>query len=244
MESFYSKNTFYVLLSFGVFSVSSGLYFLYKSFNEEKEKEKKTKNTQNVPIVKESRGGLKKQLGLEIFNKITFAYEEHLDQTDTKHHKMTRMSYLERPEEYARLAGAIMGQRQKDYVNIRDKFLKEYNITEQQYQDFLGQITMAECEISLFSNYQPKLNAIPDATAVKEAFTYFAETMLNIHQLYSGQDASLRSAYLLIEKIRLEDDIYLRYGVSYFQLRYFIHQYNLLQDSTIREYYNILPYLK
>jgi hypothetical protein len=240
MDSIYTKNKFYLLLSFGAISLTSGLYLIYKSFRS---KAKPKLEEEPKTIIKPNK--LSKEYGLEIFNKITYAYEEYLEQTDTINHKQTRMTYLDKPEEYARLCGAIIAQRNKEYVVIRNKILNEHNITEQQYHEFLGQISMLECEISLFSNYKPKLPRYPDANTVKEAFFLFAETMINVHERYANvQQAEIKNAYFLLEKLRIEDEIYLRYGLSYFLIKYFIHEYNLFDDQKVKDYYYILPLLK
>jgi hypothetical protein len=247
MESFYSKNGFYLLLSLGVVTISGGLYFMLKSLTTGNNKVTSSANSsKQLPVPKDTKKirVLTKDLGLEIFNKITFAYENHIEQSDTIQHKQTRMTFLDKPEDYARLCGAIVSQRNKDYVEIRDKILSDYGVSEQQYHDFLGQISMLECELSLFSNYQASLLAYPDANTVKDAFFYFAETMINAHELYSKQPSQIKNAYLLIEKLRTEDELYLRYGLTYFQIKYLIHYYNLLTDNKVKDYYYILPLLK
>jgi hypothetical protein len=251
----YSKNSFYFLVSLGITSVVGGLYFIYKSFsnnNPHLKSEIKKANTSapinNKPLpiqTNKTTKVLTKELGLEIFNKITFAYEDYVETTDTIHHKRTRMSFMNNMDEYARLCGVIVAQRNSEYIKIRERVLKEYGVSETQYQDFLGQVTMLECEISLFSNYKPKLQKYPDANTAKEAFILFAETMITAHERYSTiQQQELRNYYLLFEKLRIEDEIYLKYGLSYFNIKYFIHEYNLFEDKKVQDYYYILPLLK
>jgi hypothetical protein len=249
----FTKQGFYLLLAGGAISIVGGLYYLYDSFvNAENKtiKENKPKPSPNSTNsirndVAASDVKFTKELGLEIFNKMTYLFEEYIEATDTIHHKTTRMSYMNQPEEYARLCGIIVAQRNKDYQEIKSKVLKDYKVSEQVFQNFLGSISLFECEVSIFASYKPKLSRYPSPDTVKDAFFLFAETMKNAHERYSSvQYPELKNAYLLIEKVRIEDEIYIKYGLRYFLIKYFIHEYNLFEDPKVKDYYYILPLLK
>jgi hypothetical protein len=103
-----------------------------------------------------------------------------------------------------------------------------------------------EIEQELYNIYKPKFeNTLPSKSAVKKAYIWHCESMFNTlnNSKYSKGVQVLpeeKTFFMLLERVRLDDELFYKFGYSFTQIKYLLHYYNLYEDKDVLDWYKTI----
>lgn len=243
---------FYGLVGAGVVGALGGLYYLYTILKGEPE----LTEDQNLQIeeikqeIEDSKGELTPNLAIQIMAMTNKVSEEILKKLNPDINERRRAA-IKNQAEYERLCVEYLEAKNHAYIAANNNVMNKFGFNETDFQNVLQRVNPIEFEQKVFQYEKPNFenNIIPDKSVVKEAFIYYSNKFIEdmkefrtmISQFY-GDPAQQEMAFsrLLIVKLKVDDELFLKFNLTEHQIRYLLYEYNLLDDPEIRQMQNKL----
>jgi hypothetical protein len=239
------KNT--LLIGGGVLLACSGLYYLYKSiFKEQGLPDKLLIELERIKQqIEENKGDLSPDIVIRILYYINKTSEETMNKLEIN---SRRRDAISNDEEYNKLAKECLEMKYNILKSTTKLILQHFEMENSDFKDAIEQITPYEIEKKIFGFNKSHFESdvILDKNQTKEAYLFygnkFVEEILNLN---ASQKKSFKEELenrnhekivnkLLIIKMKLDDSLNLKYGVSEALLKYFIHEYSLYDDKEVK----------
>jgi hypothetical protein len=238
--------TFYSLAAIGVTGLLGGLYYLYTAFNDDTEVSQDI-NSQLEEIkqeAEENKGELTPDLAIKIMALTNKQAEELIkkakpDIDDRRRAAMGTPDYDAICQEYFEL-------KESAYQTATSLVLKSYgNVQMEDLHAIMSRVSPFELEKKAFQFEKPVFSGeIPSQSQVKEMFKFYgnqlAIRMREFHQRMNQfqADPNMQEFLIfriLILKVQVDDELYIRYKYSETQIRFLLYEYNLMDDPEIKE---------
>ncbi len=245
-----SKSLFYCLAAAGVAGVLGGIYFLYNALVEEEFNEKEIIEIEEIKEEIDKIGGvLDKDTAIKILYLTNHHAEEDLKRrfpdNDDKRREAINDDY-----EYKRICIEMLQEKETSYQSSSYKIMSQFNTNMEEVQKILYGIDPQYMEKKFFEFEQPKFDNKPDKEAAKKAYLYFGNNMIKEMQSF-GQNANMSYMSspeaqqemmigLLVKKMKVEDFVYLKFKLTETQIRYLLHEYNLLNEPEVMQMHSKL----
>lgn len=239
---------FYILATAGVAGVLGGLYFLWTLLAEEEELDEKEiieieELKQNVEI---NKGEITKETALHILYLTNHHAEEELKRQYPGIEKRRRDAF-DNESEYKKVCSEFLEAKESTYIKASQKILAEFNTTMEDLNKIMATLDPTEMDKKFFEFEKPSFEGEkPDKTKAKEAFLFFGNKFMEEMQGLSSQFRQMQSSFnnqqaqemamfnLLVAKMKVEDLLYMKFNLTENQIRFLLHDYNLLNDYEIQ----------
>lgn len=157
-----------------------------------------------------------------------------------------RRNVVNQPEEYERICQEMFESKEIAYNDAMKKVLNniENRVTFEDVHNLLSKVSPIELEKQAYKYEQPEFDGpYPEDEKIKEAYKFYGKEFQNeIHefqrimstnQFDPGQDSFIFFR-LLVHKTKVDDLLYLKYKLTEQQIRYLLHERNLLADPEIK----------
>lgn len=239
------KNT--LLIGGGVVLAFSGIVYLYKTvFKDQGLPEKLLVELEKIKQqIDENKGDLSPDIAIKILFHINKAAEESMTKLDLT---TKRREAISNDEEYNRLAKECLQTKYSILKNTTNLILQHFDMDPSDFKEAIEQITPYEIEKKIFafnkSNFDNPI--ILDKNKTKEAYLFygnkFVEEILNLNasqkktfaeEIEKNNHEKIVNQLFII-KMKLDDSLNLKYGVSESSLKYFVHEYSLYDDKEVK----------
>jgi hypothetical protein len=240
----YSK-TFYGLVTAGVVGALAGLYYVYSVFNEEEElpEEQAEQLEELKQEVKDSDGTFTADQAIQMMALTNKLGEEMLKKAkpgiDDK-----RRAAVNNPEEYERVCMEYFEAKENALQMANSIVVKNFgNVDMEEVGKLMQGLNPIEVEKKIFEYDKPTFTGItPDRQTTKDIFLFYGESLnreisefyKTLGQISDPNQHEFMILKVLITKLRIEDELYLKYKLNEYQLKYLIYEYNLTEDPDIR----------
>lgn len=147
--------------------------------------------------------------------------------------------------EYKKLCNEMFEFKNDFEKKSLDLLLRKFGITMRQFNKVIGKVNPADI-LSKQDKPQFDEGVRPDKNKIREAFLYFSSRLLKeksiLHQNIDNnnlgeeeQQKIIKS--IMIMKIKLEDELYLKYNFNESQMFFLLHEFGLLEEPQINEIY-------
>lgn len=251
------KTIFYILLGSATVGVVSGAYLFIKSLLSHDEEELQTNTKKHDDHKEKEESNFKKeekklslsderQIAIQIYTEIIKVQEEALGNYDTDNIKRERLRFLGVDDnEYITQAGKVIGLKWRIYEDTQNSLCRKHILTPERFHKILIEqnIPVVECDHHLFSYWKPKLpSTIPSKSTVKQLFLKTGHNFFKMIESINKSSQLLPSQEMeqikLVEKQKIEDELWRSSGMSIVLLKYFVYVHNLYDDKDIALYYN------
>jgi hypothetical protein len=228
-----------------------GIFFLFNYFRKDLSltEDQKIQIEEIRQEIEESNCEITTEAAKQIIALIDHIAMENFKSKSYIHEK--RRSAIKNNIEYIKLCKETLNLKQSALSEATKKVLYYFgNISVEEIQKVLRKIPIYELE-KVVKNSDSFLiqNSTPlDKNSIKEAYIFYAkrhgEMMndnLSLIEHKSKQNNSITQEGLiekiLLIKIQIEDELYLKYKMNHSQLCYFLLEFNLMEDSDIKKLY-------
>lgn len=229
------KTSFYILLGGAItIFIGSGFYFIRLFINNKKIKKLAPPN-QTLTNKNNS-----SKIGLEIYAKISKGVEEYLEKVDTPQIKLERRKILLEDKnnlEYRKIISKYIIDKSMIYEDIKTKVLAEFNYSKEEFEKIIIDVTNIQIEQAFFNIYTPQIQKpYPTKEKTKDIYLYHCNKILEFlkSQSYKRQSPDEKNYHMLLERIKIDDEIYFNFGYTFTQIKYLINYYNLYQDEDVK----------
>jgi hypothetical protein len=244
--------------------IASGLigsaYYLFNIFknNLELSEEHKMQIEEIKEEIEEMKGELAIESAIQIISIITKLSDEIFFKNKSDIHERRRAS-INKNDEYIKFC--------KETFKLKEKALKEANravlyqfgnISYDKIQKILRKISPYDLESITYKFNHPTFegNVPPDKNTVKQAFKFYADRFIEEIEIFHSKEGTnsvdLNSSQninysnlrenqlifqLLVIKIKIDDELYIKFKYTEDQIRYLLYEYQLFEDPDVRKLY-------
>jgi len=223
--------------------ILGGVYYLYKKITSNN-----YLNNEDIQKIRElneeSEGKLTTEIAIKLLAFINKKTDDYINTKYSNLEKERRNAY-NNDELYSKICEKMLDIRNNTYLQVSDKVLNEFGVSNENLGEYLQGISPIELEKKMFAEEKPEFefNKPPDRTKVKQAFLHYAKasiqhmdnfTKINKNQL-SNSEQELVLFDLMIMKYKIDDDLYRSFNITEQQLRYLLFEYNLNEDPVVKE---------
>jgi hypothetical protein len=186
----------------------------------------------------------------QIYAEISKSLDEYTELYDSHYMKQERrqaeqMNY----ELWVNFVSRLLRTKHIYFEEQKKKALEKYSINPLEFEKIINEkIILSNLEKELFKIYKPKFedSELPSKSKVKQAYIFHCETMLESLKSLDNKNSSIaepenKTFFMLMERVRIDDELYFKYGLTFNQVKYLINYYDLYSDSEVREWYNVIP---
>jgi hypothetical protein len=237
---------YYALGALGITGIIGGLYYLFQAFNEEAVSEETTTVIEQMKQDVELKGGeLTPDDAIKIMA-LTNKQAEELIRKAKPDIDERRRAAINDKSRYDQLCQEYFESKENAYQAATNIILKKFgNISMDDIQGILSRVSPFELERKTFEFDKPTFEgAIPDKQRVKEIFKYYGNelsTKMRAFHMdmsrYQG-DPNMQEYLIfgiLILKVRVDDELYLKCNYTEAQIRYLLYHHDLINDPEIKE---------
>jgi hypothetical protein len=237
---------YYSLGLLGITSIIGGLYYLYQAFNEEVVSEQTNNEIEQMKQDVELKGGeLTPDVAIKIMALTNKQAEEYIKKTKPDIDERRRAA-LNDKSRYDQICQEYFELKEQAYVAASNAILTKFgNFTMEDVQTIMARISPYDLERKSFEYDKPTFdNPLPEKQKVKDVFkVYGNEISTKMRDLYQQMsryqnDPNMQQFLMisiLILKIRIDDEMYLKYQLSETQVRYLLYHYDLMDDPDIKQ---------
>jgi hypothetical protein len=237
---------YYALGLIGISSIIGGLYYLFQAFTEEDVSEQTTEAIEEMKQDVELKGGqLTPDIAIKIMALTNKHAEEFIKKTKPDMDEIRR-SALNDKVRYDQICQEFFELKEQAYVSASNTILGKFgNITMEDVQNVMARVSPYDLERKSFEYDKPVFDGpLPEKQKVKEIFKIYGNEistkMRDFHQQMSRfqSDPNMQQYLIfsiLILKIRIDDEMYMKYHLSETQLRYLLYHYDLMNDPEIKQ---------
>lgn len=247
--------SFYFLASASLLTLVGSAYYLYKLFKEDESTENSSRlidteknnlnksNTLTQEKVGNSKHKSNKELGLDLYAEISKEVETQMFNYESQRRE-ERIKMINNPPFYMSLVSRYILDKSQIFNTAKVNVLSKHNVSEEEFKKLTFDLNVFECEQALYKIYKPKFQGqYPPMKAIKKAYIDHCQEVLNIlneiHNTMSNPEE--KNVKMLTERIRIDDMLYEKLGMTYGQLKFLLHHYDLLQDEEVKNWYNTVP---
>jgi hypothetical protein len=237
---------FYSLAAIGITGLLGGLYYLYTAFNDEGQVSQEI-NSQIEEIkqeAEENQGQITPELAIKIMA-LTNKQAEDLIKKAKPDIDERRRAALGTPE-YESICQEYFEVKEMAYQTATSLILKSYgNIQMEDLHRVMSKVSPYELERRAFKYEKPTFTGeLPSKELVKTMFKYYgnqlATKMREFHQRMNQYQADPNMQEflifrILILKIQIDDELYMKYKYTETQIRYLLYEYDLIDDPEVKE---------
>jgi hypothetical protein len=245
-KSFNYSIAFYSLCAVGVTGLLGGLYYLYTAFNDDGQVSQEI-NSQIEEIkqeAEENQGLLTPELAIKIMA-LTNRQAEDIIKKVKPDIDDRRRAALGTPE-YEAICQEYFEIKETAYQTATSLILKSYgNIQMEDLHAVMSKVSPYELERRAFRYEKPTFSGeLPSKNLVKEMFKHYgnqlATRMREFHQRMNQfqADPSMQELMIfriLILKVQIDDELYMRYKYTETQIRFLLYEYDLIDDPEVKE---------
>jgi hypothetical protein len=173
---------------------------------------------------------------------------------DNEDRKKERRNFIKENKtlEWSQNASQVLKFKNAKYEEEKQLAIKNSKISKDVFDKTQKIILPIEIEMEIFKNYKyfpfgdkiskdELVEKFPSGI-VKEAYFYHSEQILNSMERISISNVdSENKLKLLLERIRVDDELYFNYNLTYTQLKFLMHLHQLFTDPEVLEIYSIIP---
>lgn len=248
MESKYTYSAkFYLMLGAGLVGLAGGLYYLYNLFAEEEISEiELIKIDEIAKKVEESKGVITQEVALQLLAKINKLSEDIIKKQNSDL-EMRRREAINNDEEYQSVCMEYLRAKEEAYMTAMNMILQKFNITYEELSEKTSNLSMADLEKQILLMEKPDFpNGIPTKEVVKEAYLFFGskfstnmetirkETMNPMLNYDKGLQEAMMINFIVM-KLKIDDELFLRFNYNELQIRSLLYEYNLFNDPDIQQ---------
>jgi hypothetical protein len=234
---------FYSLAALGITGLIGGLYYLYTTFNDEEKVSDEIKS-QLEDLKQETHSELTPEEAIKIMA-LTNKQAEELIKKIKPDIEEKRRAALGTPD-YETVCQEFFEIKENAYQTATSLILKNYgNIKMEDLHAVMSKVSPTELERQAFEFDKPNFEVeLPSKVKVKEIFKFYgnqlAIKMKEFHQMMNQFQGDPRMQELfifriLILKVQIDDELYMKYKYTETQIRYLLYKYNLIDDPEIKE---------
>ncbi len=239
---------FWAGISAATVTLLAGGYYLISSLlsdDEEIPEEQKEKIEEIKNEVEEHNGELTMETAIKILaetNKIA----EEMHKKSKPDLDERRRATINNMGEYEAMCQEMCESKEISYNDAMKKVLNsiENRVTFEDVHSVLSKMNPVELEKLAYKYEHPNFDGpYPDDGKIKEAYMYYGaqfqleirefQNILSTNQYDPNQDSFLFFK-LLVHKTKVDDLLYLKYKMTEQQIRYLLHERNLLSDPVIK----------
>jgi hypothetical protein len=237
---------YYILGALGISGVVGGLYYLFQAFNEEQiSEETSTMIEQMKQEADLNKGELTPDLAIKIMALTNKQAEEIIKKTKPDIDERRRASINDKAK-YDQICQEYFEVKEAAYQSASNIILKKFgNFGMEDIQNVMSRISPYELERKSFSYEKPVFEGeFPNRAKVKEMFKYYGNElsmkMREFHQTmnrFQG-DPNMQEFLIfgiLVLKVRIDDELYIKYKYTEAQIRFLLYEYDLIDDPEIKE---------
>lgn len=243
-----SSNNALLYFCIGTFSVGllGGLYYLYCFMTnvEEISEELQVEIEELKQLILENNSEISTDLAIRILALINKRVDEIMKNSKAQLDEKRRSS-LNNEKEYSKHCMEYFNTKESTYNKATNQILGHFNMQISDLKEIMDQITAFEVEKKIFLYHKPSFpnNIIPDKAKVKDSFIFFGNkfidemTKLNAELEHSpiDKESEESSIYKMLElKLRIDDTLFMKYGLTETQIRFMIYEYSLLEDKEVK----------
>jgi hypothetical protein len=207
-------------------------------------------NKRNFSDSNENKIVLTVQKATEIYAEITKCLEEYCEILDSHLAKEERRKALQIGESnWIQLVSLLLTNKHLYFEKQKKHILEKYNVLSHEFEKIVSQkMSFSELEKEVFKVFKPQFKNIdyPLKDKVKKAYIFHCEKMTEtlqnsskINSSYTNQEE--KTFFMLMERVRIDDELYFKYDLTFNQLKYLINYYDLYSDPDVQYWYNIIP---
>lgn len=237
---------YYALGLVGISGIIGGLYYLFQAFNEESVSEETTTVIEQMKQDVELKGG---ELTPDDAIKIMALTNKHAEEIIRKSKPdidQRRRAAINDRTKYDQICQEYFESKETAYQAATNTILKKFgNISMDDIQAILSRVSPYELERKTFEVDKPSFDGpIPDKQKVKEIFKYYGnELSAKMREFHTNMsrfqgDPNMQEYLIfgiLILKVRVDDELYLKYNYTEAQIRYLLYHHDLINDPEIKE---------
>jgi hypothetical protein len=210
----------------------------------------KLKHIKNTNSNENNKKPLTVQRATEIYAEITKCLEEYAEILDSQLVKEERRKALQLGESHwIQSVSLLLTNKHLYFEQQKKKILEKYNVSPQEFEAIISQkILFSDVEKELFKIYKPNFKSVdyPSKDKVKKAYIFHCEKMLETLQNSSkiksaNTNQEEKTFFMLMERVRIDDELYFNHDLTFNQVKYLINYYNLYSDPDVQSWYNIIP---
>lgn len=241
-----SDSMFYLLAAAGVAGVLGGIYYLWNTFAEEEIDEQEMIEIEDIKEEIKKKDGMNTDTAIRVLYLTNHHAEEELKRSRPDIDKKRREA-INNEEEYKALCMEYMEAKEYCYQRASQRILQEFGTSMEEIQKFVQMVDPATLEKKFFEFEKPDFEGgMPDKDKVKTAFKYFANKFIEEMQGMSAQFKSMSYSpnpevqqmlmfNLFINKLKVEDMLFIKYDLTEQKVRYLLNHYNLSTDPEIMQ---------
>jgi hypothetical protein len=249
MDKAKQTSTSYTLYALGILACSAvlgGMYYLYQAFCDEPViSEETTTKIEQLKQDVELNGDLTPDDAIKIMALTNKHAEEIIKKSKPDIDKRRREAIDDRGK-YEQICQEYFESKENAYQSATNSILKKFgNVSMDDIQGILSRVSPYELEKKTFDIDKPNFDGpIPDKQKVKEIFKYYGNElsakMREFHKKMSEfqGDPNMQDImifYILILKVRVDDELYIKYNYTEAQIRYLLYNHDLINDPEIKE---------
>jgi len=251
-ENQYSK-TLYALAGIGIAGLLGGVYFLVNLFKEPEmclDEEQEKELDVLTEKLNEKSGELTVETAVQIMAMINKVTEEKIRSEHPDLDDRRREALKNNDKDYDQLCQESFMRRTEVSQDASQFILSKFGISEQALQEFFQNYGNPQEIEKLLQTFDKPIfdGEMPSATITKEAFLYYGKKIITVMQSffmesrqYTQQqymaDPMLQQEQMIkmmILKLRVDDELHIKYKVTEQQVRYLLVKYNLLDDHEVK----------
>jgi hypothetical protein len=243
---------FWGLGAAAVAGIIGSAYYIYSLMYQEEDLSEadleKVKELQQEIIEQEAhQGGLTVDTAMQIMAMTNKISEERIKKARPDLDDRRRAA-INNPEEYERICQETLECKNEAYQESVEKVLQQFGgISIEEIHRVLQSVPPQEIEKINHKYEKPSFEnvPIPDKKLVKEAYIFFGrkfqgemmEYQRTISQMSQMQMGPEQQEYiffkLMIGKMKVDDEVYIKYKYTEPQIKFMIHEYNLTTDPDV-----------
>jgi hypothetical protein len=191
---------------------------------------------------------------LNFIARIAVNVETFICKFDNEERKRERKKFLEENKnlEWSQNASQVLKFKNAKYEEEKLLALTDSKLPKDIFDKFQKIILPVEIEMEMFKNFkifpfgdkfpQDELVRKYPCEIVKEAYFFHSEQILaSLENFTTSKTESENKVKLLLERLRVDDELYFNYNLTYTQLKFLMHLHELFTDPEVLEIYSIIP---
>lgn len=254
-----------IIYGSGIILISAfvgSVYYLYNIFKNDVEltEEHKMQIEEIKEEIEEMKGEITIEAAIQIVTLITNISDEIFNKNKGDINEKRR-ACINKPEEYKLYSKETFNLKEKALSEATRKVLYYFgNISYEKIQFLLRKVSQYELESIAYKVNPPSFeeNSPPDKSTVKQAYKFYAMRYIEEMELFYEKESkyykdiiplneksgiSIQSIEnelffkLLIIKLKIDDELYLKFKYREEQIRYLLYEYQLFDDNDVRKLY-------
>jgi hypothetical protein len=245
-----------------VSAIIGSSYYLYNILKNDVEltEDHKMQIEEIKEEIEESNGELTIESAILLVSLITKISQDIFSKYKSDINQRRRANFKNK-EEYVKLCKETFSLKEKALNNSTKKVLLHFgNVSYEKIQKMIKKISPYELESISYKFNHPTFeeNAPPDKNTVKDAFKFFAnkfieeieyfhkisesgELMNNLEKVKNLNQIENSLIFdLLTLKLKIDDELYLKFGYTEDQIRYLLFEYQLYEDPEVKKLYEAI----